>query len=221
MITAQDNRKINPGLVFLCGLGVGVVCYLLAESLIPRQVASAGDHDILLADRLGFIYTPAIGLWLGWLQRSWRRAFFGVAVGIAIGIVYMWLCASRDFLAIMVGFPCLLGCVFAVVVGSNRSHWLAGIGARLGKGLLAGLVLGFVYMVVLNVGASMVMTPNESSADFTKSYVSMMWRTGPIALGISSALFFILIRWAVGLTRVKILVFEDVDAQKTDHDHAT
>jgi len=33
-------------------------------------------------------------------------------------------------------------------------------------------------------------------------------------LGISSALFFVLIRWAVGLTRVKILVFEDVEAQK-------
>jgi len=221
MNTAQDNRKMNPGLAFLCGLGVGVVCYLLAESLIPRQVASAGDHDILLADRLGFIYTPAVGLWLGWLQRSWRRALFGAAVGIGIGIIYMWLCASRNFLAIMVGFPCLLGCVLAVVVGSNRSHWLAGIGARLGKGLLAGLVLGFVYMVVLNVGGAMVTTPNESPDDFTKSYVSMMWHTGPIALGISSALFFVLIRWAVGLTRVKIFVFEDVEAQKIDHDHAT
>jgi hypothetical protein len=122
----------------------------------------------------------------------------------------MWLCASQNFLAIMVGFPCLLGCVLAVVVGSNRSLWVTGIGARLGKGLLAGLVLGFVYMVVLNVLGAMVMTPNESTDDFTKNYVSMMWHTGPIALGLSSALFFILIRWAVGLTRVKILVFEDV-----------
>ena len=221
MNTAKDNRKMNPGLVFLTGLGVGVLCYLLAESLIPRQVASAGDHDIFLANRLGFIYTPVVGLWLGWLQRSWRRAFLGAVIGIVIGFVYMSLCASRNFLAIMVGFPCLLGCVLAAVVGSNRSHWLTGIGSRLGKGLLAGLVLGFVYMVILNIGGAMVTTPNDSPDDFTKNYVKMMWRSGPIALGISSALFFVLIRWAVGLTRVKILVFEDVEAQKTDHDHAT
>ena len=214
MSTVQGNRKINSGLVFLCGLGVGVVCYLLAELLIPRRVASAGDHDILLADRLGFIYTPVVGLWLGWLQRSWWRALFGALVGVGIGLIYMWLCANRNFLAIMVGFPCLLGCVLAVMVGSNRSQWLAGFGPRLGKGLLAGLVLGFVYMIVLNIGCAMLTTPNDRPDDFTKSYVSMMWHAGPIALGISSALFFVLIRWAVGLTRVKILVFEDVEAQK-------
>jgi hypothetical protein len=216
MSTSPDNRKMNAGLVFLSGLGVGVVCYLLAESLIPRQVASPGDHDIFLANRLGFIYTPIVGLWLGWLQRSWRRAAFGAVVGIIIGAFYMWLCSSRNFLNIMVGFPCLLGCVLAGVVGSNRSHWLTGLGARLGKGLLAGLVLGFVYMVVLNVGGVMVTSPIENPNDETRAYVQMMWRSGPIALGISSALFFVLIRWAVGLTRVKLLVFEDAEASKTD-----
>lgn len=221
MSPSLENRKTNPGLVFLSGLGIGVVAYLLAESLVPRQVASPGDHDILLANRLGFIYTPIVGLWLGWLQRSWRRAVFGAVVGIIIGFIYMWLCASRDFFAIMVGFPCLLGCVLAVVVGSNRSHWLTGLGARLGKGLLAGLVLGFVYMIVLNVGGAMVISPNATPEDETKAYVRMMWRSGPIALGISSALFFVLIRWAVGLTRVKLLVFEDVQAPKTDHDNVT
>lgn len=221
MSTSQDNRKMNAGLVFLTGLGVGVVVYLLAESLVPRQIASPGDHDILLANRLGFIYTPIVGLWLGWLQRSWRRAVFGAVVGVIIGSIYMWLCASGNFLAIMVGFPCLLGCLLAVVAGSNRSPWLTDLGARLGKGLLAGLVLGFVYMVVLNVGAGMVTSPNATQEDYTKAYVQMMWRSGPIALGISSALFFVLIRWAVGLTRVKLLVFEDVQAPKSDHDHAT
>jgi hypothetical protein len=214
MSILPDNRKMNAGYVFLTGLGVGVAIYLLAESLVPRQVASPGDHDIFLVNRLGFIYTPVVGLWLGWLQRSWRRAAFGAVVGIVIGFIYMALCASRNFLAIMVGFPCLLGAVVAVVVGSNRSHWLTGLGARLGKGLLAGLVLGFVYMVVLNVGGAMVMSPNESPEDETRAYVQMMWRSGPIALGISSALFFVLIRWAVGLTRVKLLVFEDTEAPR-------
>lgn len=213
MSESAGNRKMNVGFVFLSGLGIGVACYLLAESLVPHQVASPGEHDIFLADRLGFIYTPVVGLWLGWLQRSWRRAAFGAAVGIAIGFIYMSLCASRDFLAIMVGFPCLLGAALSVVVSSNRSPWVTGLGLRLGKGLLAGLVLGFVYMFVLNVGGAMVTTPNESPDDLTKAYVKMMWRTGPIALGISSALFFVLIRWAVGLTRVK-LVFDDADTSK-------
>ncbi len=48
------NRRTNGGLVFLPGLAVGVVCYLVAEFLVPRQVTRPGDHDLLLADRLGF-----------------------------------------------------------------------------------------------------------------------------------------------------------------------
>jgi hypothetical protein len=210
MSTLAENRKLNGGLVFLTGLLLGVGCYLLAEVLIPEQVANSGDHDILLADWLGFIYTPVVGLWLGWLQRSRRRALCGAGVGIAIGFAYMALCASRNFLAIMVGFPCLLGGVVAGVVGSNRSPWLFGLGGRLGKGLLAGLVLGFVYMVVLNIAGGMVMTAHDNYSDETRGYVAMMWRAGPVALGLSSGLFFVLIRWAVGLTRVRILVFDDV-----------
>ena len=36
----------------------------------------------------------------------------------------------------------------------------------------------------------------------------MMWRTGPIALGLASGLFFLLLRWAVGLIRLRP-IFED------------
>jgi hypothetical protein len=156
MSSTSENRRFNPGAAFLTGIVAGVLCYFLAEWLIPKQVASPGDHDVLLANRLGFIYAPIVGVWLGWLQRSWRRALLGAATGVLIGFAYTWLCASRNFLAIMVGFPCLLGGVMAGVVGSNRSKWLAGLGGRLGKGLVAGLVLGFVYMVTLNVAGAMV-----------------------------------------------------------------
>ncbi|MGH7970597.1 MAG: hypothetical protein ACREIC_17870 [Limisphaerales bacterium] len=199
-------------MVFLSGLTAGVLIYFVAESLTPKNVASPGDHDILLADRLGFIYTPLVGLWLGWLQRSWKRAVAGAVVGVGIGLVYMWLCASRNFLAIMVGFPCLLGGAMAALAGSNRSHWLRGLGLRLGKGLLAGMVLGFTYMVILNTVGAMF-APSGDEADYTKSYIKMMWRDGPIALGISSALFFVLIKWAVGLSRVRLLVFDEPPAQ--------
>ncbi len=212
MTAPQKNRRLSVGLVFVSGLASGVLIYLVAEWLTPKNVASSGDHDILLANRLGFIYTPFIGLWLGWLQKSWKRAAVGAIVGIAIGFVYMWLCASRNFLAVMVGLPCLLGGAVAAIVGSNRSPWLRGLGARLGKGLLAGLVLGFVYMVILNVLGVMLMPPQTE--DETKSYIKMMWRDGPVALGISSALFLVLIKWAVGLSRVRLLVFEDEEPSK-------
>ena len=162
-----------------------------------------------------------MGLWLGWLQRSWRRAVVGALVGIVIGCAYLWLCASRNFLAIMVGFPCLLGGGLAAVLGSNRSHWLTGLGGRLGTGLLAGLVLGFVYMVTLNVAGAMVMTAHDRADDYTQSYITMMRRAGPVALGLSSALFFVLIRWAVGLTRVRLLVFEEAETQKNEDGKAT
>jgi hypothetical protein len=221
MGNTPDNRKVNAGFDFLGGLVVGVACYLVAESLTPKQIANPGDHDILLANRLGFLYTPVVGLWLGWLQRSWRRALLGVLVGVVIGSFYMWLCAGRNFLAIMVGFPCLLGGGLATVVSSNRSPWLTGLGARLGKGLLSGLVLGSVYMETLNVAGGMVMTVRDRADDYTtQGYITMMWRAGPVALGISSALFFVLIRWAVGLTRVKLLVFEETDARKQDDEKA-
>jgi hypothetical protein len=214
MTAMTDNRRINTGLVFLSGLAIGVVCYLLAEWLTPQQINSSGHHDILLANRLGFIYTPVVGLWLGWLQRSWPRALLGAAVGILIGFIYMWLCSGGNFLAIMIGFPCLLGGVLAVAAGSNRSPWLSDSGIRLGKGLLAGLVLGFVYMFILNVVGAIVRDDADAYSDHKTAYVRMMWRAGPVALGLASALFFILMRWAVDLTRVKILVFEENEVPK-------
>jgi hypothetical protein len=78
--------------------------------------------------------------------------------------------------------------------------------------LLAGFVLGFVYMFTLNV-AGMFMT-DYGAADQTQAYIATMWRAGPVALGISSALFFVLIRWSVGLTRLRLPAFEETEPQK-------
>ena len=149
------------------------------------------------------------GVWVGWLQNSWRRAAVGAAVGLLIGVLYWTLSVSGNFLAIMVGFPCLLGGLFAALVGSNREGWVKGLVRRLGKGLLAGLVLGFVYMLLLNLVAGMLAQPFTSPEDYTRSYIRTMWRAGPVALGLASALFLVLLRWAIGLTRVRLIVFED------------
>jgi hypothetical protein len=209
MSNLPENRKPTNGQVFLFGGALGASCFLLAEFLVPRQVNGPAEHDLLLAHRLGFIYAPLLGLWLGWLQRSWPRALLGAMLGVLIGGLYFLLC-GWNFLAVMVAFPCLLGGVFAMLLGSNCDPWLRGLGARLGKGLVAGFVLGVVYMVVLNfVGASF---PDsiQGGGDFTKRYVGIMWQAGPVALGLASGLFLILFRWAVGLTSMRLVVFEDV-----------
>jgi hypothetical protein len=207
-MTHTDNRRISAGLVFLVGVMIGVVCYFLAESFTPKNVASPAEHDVLLAQRLGFVYTPVVGLWLGWLQRSWRRAMVAAGIGIAIGFIYMALCVSRNFLAIMVGFPCLLGGLLAAAAGSNRSAWLGQLAARFGKGLFAGFVLGLVYMLTLNLVGEMLAPPSLFGRDLTQAYITMMWRTGPIALGLASGLFFPLLRWSVGLIRLRP-IFEE------------
>src|SRR6185436_5229227 len=97
----------------------------LSEILVPHDVYP-GVHDVLLAQRLGLIYTPGVGVWLGWLQRSRDRALFGAIDGVGIGLVYYFLCMSYDFFAIMVAFPCLLGGGLAALVGSTRSRGIGG-----------------------------------------------------------------------------------------------
>lgn len=206
------NRVQTSGRAVACGIVIGVVCYLTAESLTPSNVNNPGDHDLLLATRLGFIYAPAVGLWLAWLQRSVRRAATAAVVGVFVGAIYMWLCSSRDFLAIMVGFPALLGGLLASALGSNRSLPFADLPARLAKGLFAGFVLGFVYMFTLNVTSSMFAQADDFARNPTAAYVRTMWRAGPVALGFASGFFFPLMRWAVGLTRIRI-VFEEVGRQ--------
>jgi len=208
MNAVTPNRVLNSGHVFLTGLLLGAASYLAAEALVPVGVASPGEHDLLLANRLGFVYPPLIGLWLGWLQRSWLRAAAGALAGVAVGLIYLLLC-SHNFLAVMVAFPCLCGGVFAAVVGSNRDSWLAGLGARLAKGLAAGFILGLIYMVALNVGVGIILSGDVDLEDFTSHYVAAMWRAGPVALALASGVFLILLRWAVGLTRVRLVVFEE------------
>jgi hypothetical protein len=221
MKASTPNRVLNGGQVFLCGLLIGAVSFLVAEALVPASVASLGEHDLLLANRLGFIFPPLLGIWLGWVQRSWTRALTGMLAGFGVGLIYFLLC-ERNFLAVMVAFPCLCGGAFAAVVGSNMDNWLSGFGIRLLKGLVAGLVLGLAYMIVLNMGAGIILGGRYEEEDFANRYVAMMWRAGPVALGLASGAFLVLLRWAVGMTRIRLVVLEDVasngvgDAEQSD-----
>jgi hypothetical protein len=82
----------------------------------------------------------------------------------------------------------------AVALGTGTHSWTEGILARLGKGLIAGFVLGFVYMVVLNV-LGISWEPLCS----TEEYHRMMWHTGPVAMSVASGLYLILFVWAANL----------------------
>jgi hypothetical protein len=158
-------------MVLVQGLVLGLGAFAVAELSLPRGL-DPGDHDMMLAQRLGLVYTPLVGAWLGWLQRSRRRALLGALAGVGIGIVYYLLCMSRDFFAIMVGFPALLGGGLAAIVGPNRSQGVAAFFGRLAKGLVAGLVLGFAYMFLLNF----ILNTFVSPATLFARYASHMWK---------------------------------------------
>jgi len=194
-----DNRHFPTWAVLLQGLALGLGAFAIAELSLPRGL-DPGDHDMMLAQRLGLVYTPLVGAWLGWLQRSRRRAALGALAGVGIGIAYYLLCLSRDFFAIMVGFPALLGGGMAAIVGSNRSHGVGALFGRLAKGLVAGVVLGFAYMFLLNLILNSLVDP----AVLFAGYASHMWKGGLPAMAVSSALFLVLLRWAVGLVRVRV-----------------
>ena len=198
-MTEADTRQPPTWVVLLQGFALGLAAFAAADLSLPGGL-DPGDHDMMLAQRLGLIYTPVVGAWLGWLQRSLRRAGLGAVAGLGIGVVYYLLCMSGDFFAIMVGFPTLLGGGLAALVGSNRSQGLAAFFARLVKGLVAGLVLGFAYMFLLNFILNTFVNP----ASLFAGYASHMWKGGLPAMAISSALFLVLLRWAVGLVRLHV-----------------
>tara|TARA_R110002049_G_scaffold27283_2_gene93848 strand:- start:80 stop:682 length:603 start_codon:yes stop_codon:yes gene_type:complete len=164
-------------------------------ALIPADTASPTTHDLRLANNLGFIYPPILGLWAAWIRRSKPWAIFGVISGLAIGAAYYWLCGT-NFLAVMVGFPCLLGGATSVLLGTKHDSWSAGIAARLGKGLVAGFVLGLTYMISLNILFAFTIQSIPYSA---AQHASGMWTAGTVAMTTSSAIYFLLFHWSAGL----------------------
>ena len=194
------NRLLAPPVVLLHGAALGALAYALAEMIIPRSLVDSFEHDLRLAQGLGLTYPPLIGLWLGWVQRSWSRSLWGVAVGGGIGVAYYFLCTGRNFLAIMVAFPCLLGAAFAGLIGSNRSRPLEDAATRMIKGLIAGFALGSAYLVLANLLVSRLALTEPS-------YSLNMWKGGAPAMAASSALFLVLLRWSIGL----VAIFEPVE----------
>ena len=186
---------LRPILLFGFGAVIGCVSFIAAISLVPGNVPNPTDHDRSLAINLGFIFPPLVGLWSGWLRRSIGWSLGGIVIGLSIGGTYRLLCGF-DFLAIMVAYPCLLGGAASAALGSGKTSWHSGLLARFGKGLVAGFVLGSVYMVVLNAAAFGAMPQT------TAEYHGMMTEYGPISMGIAGGLYLILFVWASSLKTI-------------------
>jgi hypothetical protein len=198
-----ENIKLSAFQVFLCGAGVGALSFIVAEFLNPKSGVTPSQHDLALAHRIGFVFPALAGWWAGWLQRSLARMIAGMTIGSGIGFIYASLCGTEfNFLAILMGFPCCCGGLLAMLLGSNRDSWLTGLPARFFKGLVAGLVCGVVYTVLLNI-VTAILLPYDFS---THEYVRAMWRAGIPALGIAGGFFFLLLRWALKLNGTGIKV---------------
>jgi hypothetical protein len=181
--------------IFFVGLLLGIVSFVISMAMISRDVPTASAHDLQLANNLGFIYAPFIGMWAGLVRRSLLWTLAGVAVGLALGSLYRWL-SGYDFLSVMVAYPCLLGGLAAAALGRGQRSWSDGVLFRLVKGLYSGFVLGFLYMVGLNLLGAFLLPAFDST---TTQYRSMMWVAGTIAMGFSSAVFLVLFHWSANL----------------------
>ena len=182
--------------IFFVGLLLGIVSFVISMAMISPNVPTASEHDLQLANNLGFIYAPFIGMWAGLVRRSLLWTLAGVGIGLAIGSLYRWL-SGYDFLSVMVAYPCLLGGLAAAALGRGQRSWSDGLFLRLLKGLYSCFVLGFLYMVGLNLLGAFLLPTFDSTTD---QYRSMMWVAGTIAMGFSSAVFLLLFHWSANLT---------------------
>lgn len=199
IVPSHSPRQLNYPALFAVGLMVGAVSFLLSMALIPSSIQSISLHDLRLANHLGFIYPVMVGLWASWVRRSLPWAVVGVVSGLLIGSIYYLLCGF-NFLAVMVGFPCLLGGCTSVLLGTRHDRWTRGILERFFRGLIAGFALGFVYAVLLNVGAFLLLSPWRLGVE---EYSWMMWRWGTVSMAIGSGLYFVLFHWSAGLHPIR------------------
>lgn len=188
---SQPIRSFNPLFLFLVGAVIGGISFVVSLMLVPVSVANLTEHDLRLANHLGFIFPVLIGVWTGYVRRSIARGVLGVICGVVIGVFYYMLCESRDFLAIMVGFPTLLGGFTSILLGRNYSPIFLSAMLRFFKGIAAGFVLGLCYMVILN--------SSPMSFNSVASYHQSMWSAGLIAMTFASGLYLMLFHWSANL----------------------
>lgn len=197
LVPSSEPRSVPRGAIVIVGGALGAISFWIAMALVPSDTASPTTHDLSLANNLGFVYPPLLGLWAGWIRRSTAWAIFGLISGCLIGLAYYALCGT-NFLAVMVGFPCILGGATSVLLGTRHDSWISGIPQRLIKGLVAGFVLGFTYMVTLNIVIPFT-SPHFPYSSSVTDHSTGMWIAGTVAPSLASALYLPVFHWSAGL----------------------
>jgi hypothetical protein len=192
-VLLPTSLLLHPLMLFLTGAIFGYASFVLAIVRIRWDIASVTEHDILLANYLGFIFPPLVGMWAGGIRRSWPWTVWGAVVGLTIGEIYCLVCGDNST-AVTLEFPCLLSGVAAVALGSPKPGWLGGRPVRFVKGLIAGLVLGGVYMATLRI-----LPTHAFLLETAEDHHIMMSNNGPIAMGLASGLYMILFVWSTNL----------------------
>ncbi len=196
-VPSSEPRAVAIGMLLLAGAALGSVSFLTAMTFIPTSADSTTTHDLRLANNLGFIYPPLLGLWVGWVRRSIPWAVYGLVSGLSIGFAYYAFCGT-NFLAVMVGFPCMFGGPTSVLLGTHRESWISGIPLRLIRGLVSGFVLGFTYMLALNITFPFT-SPGFPFSNSVSDHSHGMWVAGTFALTLASALYLPVFHWSAGL----------------------
>jgi hypothetical protein len=157
----------------------------------------------LLAIRLGLVYVPLTALWFPSVNyKAVALLFRRMAIGLLIALVFAGVVSAEvTFPVIMVVLPSILSGVLLVFLSlaSNRRPHLAMLRRDFCGGVLAGLVLGFTYSLLLNLGAlALVLTGILHHWDLfsTPKYVQAMTLGGPFAFATASGLFFLVFRKA-------------------------
>jgi uncharacterized membrane protein len=175
--------------------------------LVPKNVTSPSQHDLILAGNLGFVFPSLVGFWAGVVRRSLLWIMIGVSVGPVIGSLYKGVCGQEfDWFTVVIGMPCLLSGITAAALGYGRTSWFNGVLARFIKGLLAGLALALVYFVILSVLCWVLIAAFARPSDFgvnppIERFHAMMWCAGVVALSIAGGIYLPLFHRCANLNR--------------------
>ena len=197
-MNAPQSRQPSRKLIFLIGASAGLAGFLIAKVMVPVTVYSFQEHDLFLARNIGFVFPALIGLAAGCVEGSLSRMLQGMTVGSLVGFLYASLCGNKfDVGMAILGLPCFCGGLMAVLIGSSQSPRITGAPARLGKGMVAGLACGAVYLLSVNLIVAFVLKPVYVSD--VSAYRAIVWKTGLPSMIIAGGIFQCLFCWAIGL----------------------
>lgn len=187
-------RPLSRVQVALAGALLGAVAFSIALALVPSW--SGADEYRRLAIHLGFIYPMMLGFWVGWYRRSWFWVRVGGATCLIVGTGYTTFCLEAGLLDIIVFMPSLLGGLISVLLGTGDESWFKGVAHRLGKGMVAGFVLGLTYLALL-WGLGLLFL--GLYANYSEYMTTLLSRGGVVAMSFASALYLMLFHWSIGL----------------------